>query len=276
MTRRQALRATEATLADAGCSTPAVDAELLLRHALGVSRSALFAEPERSLTREESERLSELVRRRARREPLAHVLGSWGFRGLELVVGPHVLVPRPETEIVVERCLARLEAVADPRVLDVGTGSGAIALAIASERPDARVVATDISADALAVAAENRRRLGLDGRVELVLGFLVAGARGPFDLVVSNPPYVPRDEYETLEPEVRLYEPFEALVDGGQTDAIARRAREVLLRGGWLVLEIHERRARQVSSLLRDLSYEGVAVTKDLAGRDRVVEGRLP
>ena len=132
--------------------------------------------------------------------------------------------------MLVERCLARLESRASPLVLDVGTGSGAIALAIASEHPDARVVATDISADALALAAENRRRTGLEGRVELVLGNLVAGHRGPFDLVATNPPYVLPEEYESLEPEIRLYEPYEAVVGSGQTAAVARRGREVLAR----------------------------------------------
>ena len=130
----------------------------------------------------------ELVARRARREPLAYVLGEWGFRRLTLRVDPRVLIPRPETEVLVERCLALLADVAEPRVLDIGVGSGAIALAIVDEHPGARVVATDSSADALAVAAENVARTGLP--VELVQGELFAGVEGPFDLVVSNPPYV--------------------------------------------------------------------------------------
>ncbi len=274
MTVREALREAAADLKKAGCSTPHVDAELMLAAALGVSRTDLFAEPERGLTGDEELRFRGFRARRAAREPAAYILGEWGFRDLMLTVDPRVLVPRPETECVVQRCLAHLAGVPSPLVLDVGTGSGAIALAIADEHRGARVVATDIAAEALAVANVNRTRARLDDRVELVLGHLVAGLRGPFDLVVSNPPYVPVEEYETLEPEVRLHEPYEALVGTGQTDAIARRACEILRPGGWLVLECHHARAADVAAELRSLGYEDVGVGKDLAGRDRVVDGR--
>lgn len=276
MTVRDALRRAAATLKAAGCASPHVDAELLLGHALGVGRTALYADAARTLTPDEEKRFAVLVERRRKREPLAYVLGEWGFRGLTLAVGPQVLVPRPETEAVVERALAHIRGLAKPLVLDIGTGSGAIALSIASEHPGATVVATDISAEALAVAAANRSRLGLDGRVELVLGHLIAGVRGPFDLVVSNPPYVLPEEVEQLEPEVRDYEPREAVVGTGQTDAIARRALEALRPSGWLVLESSEYRAADVAAELRALGYEEVAVHPDLNGRDRVVEGRRP
>jgi release factor glutamine methyltransferase len=276
VTVREALQDAGASLKAAGCDSPHVDAELLLGHALGVGRTELFADHARALTPEEEARFDALVARRARREPVAYILGEWGFRGLTLTVGPHVLVPRPETEAVVERVLHHIRELEEPLVLDIGTGSGAIALSVATEHPGARIVATDISADALAVAAENRARTGLDGRVELVLGHLVAGLRGPFDLVVSNPPYVLPEEVDRLDPEVARYEPREAVVGLGQTDAIARRALEVLRPGGWLVLESSEYRAEDVAAELRALGYEDVAVLPDLAGRDRVVEGRLP
>ncbi len=276
MTRREALQRAGDRLREAGCESPHVDAEILVADALGVTRTELFAEPGRELTSDEEERVESYVARRARREPAAYIIGEWGFRGLTLTVDPRVLVPRPETEVLVERCLARLEGRASPLVLDVGTGSGAIALAIASEHPDARVVATDISADALALAAENRRRTGLEGRVELVLGNLVAGHRGPFDLVATNPPYVLPEEYESLEPEIRLYEPYEAVVGSGQTAAVARRGREVLRPDGWLVVETAERRAAEVAAELRALGYKDVAATPDLSLRDRVVEARQP
>lgn len=276
MTVREALQDAGRRLKAAGCDVPHVDAELLLASALGVSRTELHARSDRSLDAAEERRFAGLVERRERREPTAYVLGEWGFRGLVLRVDPRVLVPRPDTETVVERALAHLREIAAPAVLDVGTGSGAIALAVASEHPGARVVATDISAAALALAAENRARAGLDDRVELVLGHLVAGLRGPFDLVVSNPPYVPPEEWETLPPEIRLYEPYEAVVGTGQTDAIARRAREVLRPGGWLVLESYDTRASDVAAALRALGYEGVAIHRDLAGRERAVEGRTP
>ena len=170
MTVREALQGAGGELKTAGCPAPHVDAELLLAHALGVSRTALFADPDRGLSADEEERFRSFLSRRARREPAAYILGEWGFRRLTLAVDSRVLVPRPETEIVVERCLEHLAEIASPLVLDVGTGSGAIALSIADEHPGARIVATDISTDALALAAENRRSTGFEDRVELVLG----------------------------------------------------------------------------------------------------------
>jgi release factor glutamine methyltransferase len=275
VTIRDALNAGGAQLRAAGCPTPHVDAELLLAHALSLSRTELFARPERELTREEEARYRSYLGRRAAREPAAYILGEWGFRRLTLAVDSRVLVPRPETEAVVERCLELLEGIERPLVLDVGTGAGTIALAIADEHPVARVVATDVSADALALANENRSRTGLEDRVELVLGHLVAGVRGPFDLLVSNPPYVRHEELEALEPEIRLYEPYEAVVEAGHTDAIVRRALDVVRPGGWLVLETSELRGADVAAELRALGYQDVALRQDLAGRDRVVEGRV-
>ncbi len=276
MTVREALAEAHEELSRAGVDTPRVDAELLLAHALGFSRTQLYAEPERVLGGEEERRFRGFVLRRARREPAAYILGEWGFRRLMLLVDARVLVPRPETEVVVERCLARLEELPAPFVLDVGTGSGAIALAIAHEHPGASVVATDISAEALAVARENRDRLGLTRRVELVHGHLDARLPGPFDLVVSNPPYVAPGEYEGLQPEIRLYEPREAVVGVGAHAAIARRSRDLLAPGGRLVLECGDGQAGDVSETLRSLGYEDVLASPDLTGRDRVVEGRWP
>jgi release factor glutamine methyltransferase len=275
VTIRDALNAGGEQLRAAGCPTPHVDAELLLGHALSVSRTALFAEPERALTGEEEARYRSFLGRRAAREPAAYILGEWGFRRLTLAVDSRVLVPRPETEAVVERCLELLDGIDAPLVLDVGTGAGTIALALADEHPGARIVATDISVDALALANENRSRTGAEDRVELVLGHLVAGVRGPFDLLVSNPPYVRHEELASLEPEIRLYEPYEAVVEAGHTDAIVRRALDVVRPGGWLVLETSELRGADVAAELRALGYEEVAVRKDLTGRDRVVEGRV-
>jgi release factor glutamine methyltransferase len=276
VTGREAVAAAERALARAGVPTPRVDSELLAAHALGVSRTGLYADGRGSLTPEEEARLRRLVERREAREPLAYILGEWGFRRLLLLVDPHVLVPRPETEIVVERCLVRLERIAKPRVLDIGTGSGAIALAIADEHRGARVVATDISAGALALAAQNRARCGLDGRVELVHGNLSAHLPGPFDLVVSNPPYVSPEEFETLEPEIRVYEPREALVGVRTHAAIARRARELLQPEGWLVFECGDTQGGEVCTTLGELGYVSIATAPDLAGRERVVEGRAP
>jgi release factor glutamine methyltransferase len=259
-----------AVLAEHGIATPRVDAEWIVSHALGVSRSEL------ATLRDEVDdaRVWPLVQRRTTREPLAYVLGEWGFRRLTLRCDERALVPRPETEAVVERCLELLRRVPHPRVLDVGTGTGAIALAIADEFPGARVLAVDASANALALARENVARTGLD--VELQLADLNAGLPpGPFDLVVSNPPYVRADEIDALEPEVRDWEPRDALLDHGQTAALARAALDVLRPNGTLVLEIHEDRAPEIRGVLEALGYR-VRIGVDLAGRDRVVEGKRP
>jgi release factor glutamine methyltransferase len=270
----EALRAAAAELERAGCPSPRVDAEWLLGHALGISRTELYADGVRPLEPEEEERVRALVVRRARREPLAYILGEWGFRRLTLKVDRRALIPRPETEVLVERCLALLGGIREPRVLDVGAGSGAIALAIADEHPGARVVATDRSLGALELAADNRARAGLGDRVELVEGDLFAGLEGPFDLVVSNPPYVAADEIPSLQPEVRDFEPRAALLATGLTETLARRAPEVLGPGGALCLEAADGAAGDVAELLERLGYLEVTMTRDLAARERVVDGR--
>jgi release factor glutamine methyltransferase len=249
-----------------GIDTPRLDAELLVARALALQRIELYTQHDRPLTEDERAQLRELVRRRGAREPLAYVLGDWDFRRITLKTDKRALVPRPETEIVVERCLELIKDIDAPRIVDVGTGTGAIALALKHERPDARVVATDRSADALALAWENVRTTGLD--VELRQADLLDGVAGPFDLVVSNPPYVRADELEALAPEL-AHEPVEALVDRGQTERLIETA-----RFGWLVLEVHEARAAEIADLLERAGYAHVRVSQDLAGRDRIVEGR--
>src|SRR5213076_2511850 len=185
------------------------------------------------------------------------------------------LIPRPETEIVVERELEHLNGMEDPAVLDVGTGTGAIALAIVDEHPLARVTAIDASEEALTLARENLNLLGINGRVRLVEHDLTEGlGSDEFDLVVSNPPYVEPEDIETLQPEVRDWEPRIALVAHGATEAVARAATEALRPGGWVVLEIAENQAQRVTGALRELGYGDVRVSPDLAGRDRVIEGR--
>jgi release factor glutamine methyltransferase len=266
----EVLRAATDYLAARGVESPRLDAERLLARALGLTRMELYTQHDRPLTEAERAAARALVQRRGRREPLAYVLGDWDFRRLTLATDARALVPRPETEIVVERCLARLEGLDAPRVLDVGTGSGAIALALKHERPDARVTATDISAAALALARENADRNELD--VELVETDLFVGIAGTFDLVVSNPPYVLGAELAGLEPEVRDWEPELALVDAGQTEAIAAGARDVL--DGWLVLEVHERLASETVARLARLGYAAATIALDLVGRERVVEAR--
>jgi release factor glutamine methyltransferase len=261
VTVRDALRVAAERLARAGVDTPRVDAELLVAHALGVSRTQLYADPER-----EAPDFEPLLARREAREPLAYVLGEWGFRHLTLTIDRRALVPRPETEVVVERCLALLGGLEAPRVLDVGVGCGAIALAIAAEHRSARVVGVDVSEDALALARENAERTGLD--VKLRPGGVETAAEG-WDLVVSNPPYVSPEEVEALEPEIRDWEPREALVGDGFHEELARAARTERI-----VLEVAPRQAAPVARVLQELAYDAVTITPDLAGRERVVEGR--
>jgi release factor glutamine methyltransferase len=261
MTVAEALRATEARLAEAGVDTPRVDAELLLAHALGTTRSAVYAD----VGREAPAGLEPLVERRARREPLAYVIGEWGFRRLNLKTDARALVPRPETEIVVERCLALLHGEQRPRVLDLGTGTGAIALAIEDEHPGARVTAVDASPGAVALARENADRLG--SLIVVREGGLETAAEG-WDLVVSNPPYVSAADWGVLQPEIREWEPRAALVGTGLHEEIAR-----LARTRRLVLEVGDGEAGRVAGALRSFGYGDVTITPDLAGRERVVEG---
>lgn len=259
MTVRDALREAERRLAAAGVDTPHVDAELLLAHVLGTTRSGAYAD----LDRDAGDAWEPLLARREGREPLAYVLGEWGFRRLTLRTDARALVPRPESETLVERALALLEGVAGPRVLDIGVGSGAIALAVKDEHPDALVTGVDVSTDALALARENAELLGLD--VELREGGIDAAAEG-WDLVVSNPPYV--ESLHGLQPELR-FEPEVALIGAGFHEAIARTASTQLL-----VLEVGAGQGAEVAAALEAESYRDVAITLDLAGRDRVVEGR--
>lgn len=258
----EALRVAEQQLAEAGVDTPRADAEWLIAHVLGLTRSAVHAATQLEVPAE----LDVLLARRRKREPLAYVLGEWGFRGLALKTDARALVPRPETEVVVERCLALLRDRPEPRVLDLGTGTGAIGLSISEEHPGARVTGVDDSPEALALARENAQRLGLD--VELRTGGLETAAEG-WDLVVSNPPYVSADDWSSLQPEIRDWEPRAALVGEGIHEEIAR-----LASTDWLVLELGDGQAEGVATALGPLGYTEVRISPDLAGRARVVEGR--
>jgi release factor glutamine methyltransferase len=257
VTAGEALAEAERRLAAAGVETPRVDAEWLVAHLLGTTRSGVRARLD-----EPVEGLEPLLVRREAREPLAYVLGEWGFRRLVLRTDARALVPRPETETLVERALALLEDVEAPRVLDVGVGSGAIALALVDERPDARVTGVDVSAGALALARENAGRLGLG--VELREGGVEAAAEG-WDLVAANPPYV--ESLDGLQPELR-HEPHGALIGRGFHERIARAAAT-----RFLVLEVGEGEAQTVAASLEALGYRDVVITRDLAGVERVVEG---
>jgi len=274
VTLREALTGASDYLARRGIERARFESELILAQTLDLSRVQLYMDLDRPLNPEERERSRALVERRGRREPLAYVLGEWGFRRLTLKTDARALVPRPETEILVERALVLIEGLETPRILDAGTGSGAIALALADEHPGAQVAALDSSADALALARENAKACGLE--IELRQGDIRDPIEGEFDLVVANPPYVLPGEIETLEPEVRDWEPREALVGVGVSETLADRARGLLVPGGWLAVELGEGQQSAYAALLGDLGYEAVTITPDLTGRERVVEARWP
>jgi release factor glutamine methyltransferase len=266
---REALSAAVDGLGAAGIEDPRLDAELLLCEATGWDRAYLAANPDAEIAPAAARRFGETVRRRLRREPVAYILGRRGFRQIELAVDPRVLIPRPETELLVELAL-ELEP---SRVLDIGTGSGAIALAVADELPGCAVTATDTSAAALEVARANAERLGLAGRVEFVEGTLPPEPDG-FDLVLANLPYVSEAEWGGLEPEVTEWEPREALLAGlDGLDAI-RALLDAQPEAERLALEIGEGQVDAVTELMREGGFSTIEARKDLAGIERVVVGR--
>ena len=255
--------------------SPRETAEALLEYFLRVDRTGLYARAEGLDTRT-AKLYGRALCQRCHGVPLQYLTGEQQFLDLVLGVALGVFVPRPETEILVERALEALEGRTAPIVVDVGTGTGAVALAVKRSRPDARVLATDVSDEAVSVARANASRHDLQVEVSAgdLLSPLAGELRGRMDLIVSNPPYVTREEYEELPAEVRA-EPYEALVGG--TDIHRRLAEEAptwLRPGGWLVVEIGASQADEVRGLL-DRRFEEVEVFQDLAGRDRVVRGRV-
>jgi release factor glutamine methyltransferase len=270
---REALTAAADAFAAADVDTPRLDAEVLLAEATGRDRATLAADPEAPVEPPAARRFGEMVRRRIRREPVAYIVGRKGFRDLELAVDPRALIPRPESELLVEIAV-ELEPAS---VLDVGTGSGAIALAIADELPGCRVVATDTADDALDLARENADRLGLAERVAFERGTVPSGRR--FDAVLANLPYVREGDIDSLQPEIRDYEPRQAVVAGAEgleaIAVVAAAGTAALTERGALALEVGSGQAGEVAELLVDLGFTQVEGRQDLAGIPRVVLGRM-
>jgi len=278
---RSALAWAMSHLSAVGVDTPRLDAELLLCQALGWSRTRLYAHPEQVLSEDERTRFRRLVRWRVQREPLAYLLGHKEFFGLDFVVDPRVLIPRPETELLVERAIAWLQDALStnpaPSVADVGTGCGAVAISVATHLPSARVYALDISAGALEVARTNCQRHGVEDRVELLQGDPLAPLGRRLDLILANLPYVASEEYVTLQPEIVDYEPRAALDGGpGGLEVIRRlleQAGDHLALGAAMMLEIGAQQGLQSRALaLRSFPTAHVEVHRDHAGRDRILE----
>jgi len=274
------LRWMERRFREQGLASPRLDAECLLAHALGLERLELYLQYDKPVVEAERAGLRELVRRRVRdRVPVAQLTGRKEFWSLALAVTADVLVPRPETETLVEVALGFLpDREAEYRILDVGTGSGAVALALAHERKKASVLATDVSEPALAVARGNAERLGLADRVAFEAGSLLEPARGRrFDLVVSNPPYLAQNESESLAPEL-AHEPPEALFAGPEgselLDALVAGCADVLATSAGFAVELSPWQAEPVAERCRAAGLVDVAIATDLAGRARVVSAR--
>jgi release factor glutamine methyltransferase len=275
----RAVNAATQRLAEAGIDTARLDAQVILAHALGVSRSWLYAHFEDVLDATQRESFTELIARRIAHEPVAYLVGRKEFYGIELDVDTRVLIPRPETEMLVDAVLYLAADVAPASlvVADVGTGSGAIALAVAANAPNTRLFAIDLSADALAVAAANVERLDERGQVTLLRGDLLSPLPAPVDVVVANLPYVTSTDYAGLEPDVRVYEPQLALEAGPQgLDVITRLLRQVpehLCPDGSVVLEIGYDQGQQVMELVETLLPQArdIELRKDYQGHDRTV-----
>ncbi len=274
----EALRKSADFLARKGLERPRLEAEHVFAAALGLKRLDLYLQFERPLTAEEEARLRALVVRRSAREPLQHVVGRTEFRGLTLRCDRRALIPRPETEELVDLALALLPAEAAARVLDLGTGTGAIALALAAERPAWQVAAVDRSDDALALARENAAACGLTERVDFGRSDWFSEVRDVYDLIVSNPPYLSEAELATAEPEVRDHDPRSALVAGEEGLADLRRiltdAPRFLRAGGWVLLETGIGQHEALADLSGRLGYGEAGGLPDLSGRPRFWKAR--
>lgn len=277
---KQALAAAIEKLTADDVPSPRMNAELLLMFVLSCDRAYLFAHPERKLTADEQSRYDAALTERARGVPAQYITGHQEFWGMDLIVSPAVLIPRPETEHVIETALELLTESRKPggvsRIADIGTGSGCIALALAKELPHAEIHATDISAAALGIARANAARHQLDRRIHFHQGDLLSDLNGPFDVIVSNPPYVGESEEDEVQLEVRKFEPRTAVFAGPTgTEVIARlipEAHTALRPGGWLIFEISGTVADRVLPMLA--GWDEVKVIADLQSIPRVVRAR--
>jgi release factor glutamine methyltransferase len=285
MQLRALLNAAIVRLERAGVETPRLDAEVILSYMLGQDRSWLFAHNYDIMSIELVDQFERLIQRRVEREPTAYIIGQRDFFGLTFEVTPAVLIPRPETELLVEQALQRLGEVKQMpstrlRIVDVGTGSGCIAVTLAVRLPWANLLATDLSATALLVARRNAQRHQVADRIQFIHTDLLAGITGPVDLIVSNPPYIAQNELPELAPEINRFEPLSALTDGGNGLAVIERLLAAsagrLQAGGTILVEIGADQGPAILALAEVyLPESDLTLVKDLAGHDRLLMGRM-
>lgn len=277
MTVLETIQKSTEFLAKRGVEPARLQSELLLAHLLKMPRMKLYLNFDRALSAEETDVFREWIKRRGRREPLQHITGSTSFCGYEIKVNRHALVPRPETEILAELSWTFLSTMPEPTALDVGTGTGCIAIALAAKCANAQIVATDISSDALALAKENAEKNKIADQIEFFQGnrFNAIPSGRQFDLIISNPPYIPTAEIETLEPEVRDFDPRQALDGGGDGldfyRVFAREARPYLKPGGKIMLEFGDGQAADIRKIFENEKWIVEAVKADYSQRERIL-----
>ena len=277
--RDHAMRMLGARLKQAGLSTPLLDARLLVQAVTGADEIEMIREPGKAMSEAEIERLAEYEHRRIAHEPVSRIIGAREFWGLSFVLSGATLDPRPDSEVLIEAALDLLQDVKEPRLLDLGTGTGCLLLALLHERPDATGIGVDLSPDAVSAATENAKRLDLAARAEFRHGNWTDGISERFDLVISNPPYIASEEIDALDEEVRTHDPFLAL-DGGEDglDAyrtLARQLPDVLTQGGYAVIELGQGQEGAVTALLEGEKLAVSKVVPDLAGIARALVARM-
>ena len=281
MTIRELLHETAQAFETTGIPSARLDAEVLLAFCLGCDRLEFYKSPDQQINEESQILFQKLITRRQKWEPVAYITGRKEFWSFTLEINSHVLIPRPDTEVIVEEALSLHREIAckEIRILDIGTGSGAIAIALAKEIPQARIIATDISSAALEVARKNARHLGVASQIDFRLGNLFEPVDGVFDFLVSNPPYIAADEYEKLPAGVKSYEPKEALLAGKSGmefyEKLVYQADNYLKNDAWLLLEIGATQEQRLRRIMENAKfYEHVTMRTDYAGLPRVMKAR--
>lgn len=262
-----------------GVDSARLDAEYIFASVLGIKRNSLMLNFGEKITEEQKSKIREyIIRRGKKREPLQYILKEWEFYGLPFIVDERVLIPRPDTEILVEECKVLLEEKEEPKILDIGTGSGAISISLAKLFPKAKVFGADISKDALEVATQNRELNKAENVTFIISDVFQNILEKDFDLIVSNPPYIPLDEYQELMPEVKNYEPMKALTDNGDGyyfyRKISKEAYDFLKKDGYLAFEVGYNQGDEVSDIMKKIGYEVIGIIKDYGNNQRVVIGR--